>query len=327
MAAAEAHGDAASTAGSDDGYYSPRTLTSNEGDEEEWDDWAEIDKHDSFNCPLTLSLMSDPAQTIDGHTYEKSAIAEWLEHNDTSPMTGLVLSEKTLIPNLALKRAIEEYLSNENRARMTKHLEYKAMADQKLTPGANLDKRVNLLIVGPAGVGKSSLLAIMRGNEFSDKTDPTYGVDFSQHLYTTGSDTCRATIYDTSGQPHLKDTVRTQYKGTDCVMFVFDVTRKQTLHDLAAYIEAAKTDMSGRPHELILVGNKIDVVESREVSHEEVSNFVATHSLHDYREVSAKSGANVKLTFRNALAHSAYRAKRESGLPRPRARRGPPCCN
>ena len=62
-------------------------------------------------------------------------------------------------------------------------------------------------------MGKSSLLTIMRGGEFSEKTEATFGVDFSQHHYTTGKDQCRATIYDTSGQPHLKDTVRTQVSG------------------------------------------------------------------------------------------------------------------
>mmetsp|Transcript_8885 Transcript_8885/g.20741 ORF Transcript_8885/g.20741 Transcript_8885/m.20741 type:complete len:211 (-) Transcript_8885:279-911(-) len=210
---------------------------------------------------------------------------------------------------------------------MAKHLEYKAQSEKKLAAGTQIDKRVNLLIVGPAGVGKSSLLTIMRGGEFSEKTEATFGVDFSQHHYTTGKDQCRATIYDTSGQPHLKDTVRTQYRGTDCVMFVFDVTRKQTLQDLALYIDAAKTEMAGRPHELILVGNKIDIFESREVGAAEASEFVATHGLHDYREVSAKSGANVNLTFRNALTHTAFRAKKSPGMPRRRTKKGPPCCN
>ena len=84
--------------------------------------------------------------------------------------------------------------------------------------------------------------------------------------------------------------------------------------------------MAGRPHELILLGNKIDIFESREVTSAEAYEFVTTHGLNDYREVSAKSGANVNLTFRNALTHTAYRAKKSPAMPRRRQPKGPPCC-
>mmetsp|Transcript_5219 Transcript_5219/g.8859 ORF Transcript_5219/g.8859 Transcript_5219/m.8859 type:complete len:86 (-) Transcript_5219:63-320(-) len=84
--------------------------------------------------------------------------------------------------------------------------------------------------------------------------------------------------------------------------------------------------MAGRPHELILLGNKIDIFESREVTSDEAYEFVTTHGLNDYREVSAKSGANVNLTFRNALTHTAYRATKKPAMPRRRERKGPPCC-
>lgn len=64
-------------------------------------------------------------------------------------MTGMTLESKTLIPNNALRQAIEEYLSNEARSAMAKHLEYKAQSEKKLAAGTQIDKRVNLLIVGP----------------------------------------------------------------------------------------------------------------------------------------------------------------------------------
>jgi hypothetical protein len=43
--------------------------------------------------------MEDPVSTMDGQTYERAAITEWLENNDTSPSTGEILSDKSLIPN------------------------------------------------------------------------------------------------------------------------------------------------------------------------------------------------------------------------------------
>lgn len=68
-----------------------------------------------FLCSITQDIMVDPVSTIDGQTYERAAIAMWFENNQTSPNTNEVLEDNTLIPNYALKSAIEEY--NKNKAR------------------------------------------------------------------------------------------------------------------------------------------------------------------------------------------------------------------
>jgi hypothetical protein len=60
-----------------------------------------------FQCPLTLEVMKNPVVTVDGHSFEESAIRLWLQNHDTSPMTNKVLASKILIPNLSLKAAIE----------------------------------------------------------------------------------------------------------------------------------------------------------------------------------------------------------------------------
>ena len=52
--------------------------------------------------------MSDPVTCMDGHTYEKGAIQKWLLDHDTSPLTGAKLPSKHLIPNFALRSAIDE---------------------------------------------------------------------------------------------------------------------------------------------------------------------------------------------------------------------------
>ena len=64
---------------------------------------------ESFCCPITHDLMEDPVQCSDGRTYDRSAITRWLQNHDTSPMTNLPLETRALIPNLALKDAIEDW--------------------------------------------------------------------------------------------------------------------------------------------------------------------------------------------------------------------------
>ncbi|EQC28164.1 hypothetical protein SDRG_14121 [Saprolegnia diclina VS20] len=77
---------------------------------------------DSFVCPITHDVMVDPVVTADGHSYERSAIEEWIRSSRetapggqvTSPVTNLPLRSTQLIPNLALKRSIGEYCTKHN---------------------------------------------------------------------------------------------------------------------------------------------------------------------------------------------------------------------
>ena len=41
-----------------------------------------------YVCPITAEIMTDPVCTLEGFTYERAAITEWLRTNDTSPATG-----------------------------------------------------------------------------------------------------------------------------------------------------------------------------------------------------------------------------------------------
>ncbi len=55
-------------------------------------------------------LMVDPVIAADGHTYERDAVEKWLRCSSASPVTGLTLAGKELLPNLAIGCAINEEL-------------------------------------------------------------------------------------------------------------------------------------------------------------------------------------------------------------------------
>ena len=50
--------------------------------------------------------MVDPVIAGDGHTYERTAMAAWLQQHHTSPVTGAPLPHPRLVPNLLIKQAI-----------------------------------------------------------------------------------------------------------------------------------------------------------------------------------------------------------------------------
>jgi hypothetical protein len=53
--------------------------------------------------------MEDPVMCMDGQSYERRAIEQWLRSKSTSPATGARLPSKVLVPNLALRHAIEDF--------------------------------------------------------------------------------------------------------------------------------------------------------------------------------------------------------------------------
>ncbi|KAE8709411.1 U-box domain-containing protein 33 [Hibiscus syriacus] len=64
-----------------------------------------------FICPIFQEVMQDPHVAADGFTYEAEAVRGWLDSgHDTSPMTNDKLAHSSLVPNLALRSAIQEWL-------------------------------------------------------------------------------------------------------------------------------------------------------------------------------------------------------------------------
>jgi serine/threonine protein kinase len=72
---------------------------------------------DAFCCPIGLDIMSDPVFLIEtGHTFERRLIEAHLQRSDRGPLCGVQLKSKTLMPNYALRQAIEAYLSDRGQA-------------------------------------------------------------------------------------------------------------------------------------------------------------------------------------------------------------------
>ena len=108
-----------------------------------------------FLCPINLSIMKDPAIAPDGHTYERTAIAEWLQHNNVSPLTRQQMSASQLRSNHALRQTIEHWVAAHPLAAATalaptfKDVPLELVA-KKYTIGAQSFVHVEVAATGPA---------------------------------------------------------------------------------------------------------------------------------------------------------------------------------
>jgi hypothetical protein len=78
--------------------------------EQTTNDCEEADLPDEFCCPITNTIMNDPVVSKFGHSYERSAIIEWLgSHSHTCPMTRNKLNLSDLITNHKLRVDIRRW--------------------------------------------------------------------------------------------------------------------------------------------------------------------------------------------------------------------------
>jgi len=92
----------------------------------------------NYCCPITLEIMKDPVVAADGHSYEKSAIEEWVNlstRDPLSPMTGSPLIHTMLTPNYTLRSQINEFLekkSNTQQQNTKQNVEEKNINDKNI---------------------------------------------------------------------------------------------------------------------------------------------------------------------------------------------------
>jgi hypothetical protein len=63
-----------------------------------------------FLCPITMDIMKDPVIAMDGMSYDREAISNWLKKSQKSPKTNMLLPSKQLLQNHSLKILIHDWL-------------------------------------------------------------------------------------------------------------------------------------------------------------------------------------------------------------------------
>jgi len=166
------------------------------------------------------------------------------------------------------------------------------MAGQK-----SYDYRFKYILVGPSGVGKSSLLLQFTDQRFDPTHDMTIGVEFGARLITLGNQIIKIQIWDTAGQESFKSITRSYYHGAYAALLVYDITSKDSFKYLQGWLEDINSN-AGRDMVIVLVGNKADLKEKREISTEEGQQFARDNHIDCFIETSAKTGDKVEEAFR-----------------------------
>mmetsp|Transcript_13303 Transcript_13303/g.26517 ORF Transcript_13303/g.26517 Transcript_13303/m.26517 type:complete len:204 (-) Transcript_13303:2385-2996(-) len=158
------------------------------------------------------------------------------------------------------------------------------------------DHTFKILLVGDSGVGKSSLLMRFATGEF-DELQATIGVDFKAKIITVNGKKTKLTIWDTAGQERFRTLTSSYYRGAQGIIYVFDVTRRETFESLAdVWMNEVEMYSTVEDSIKMIVANKTDLEELREVDTNECIEFAKKHGCL-YVETSAKGNVAVDQAF------------------------------
>lgn len=148
-----------------------------------------------------------------------------------------------------------------------------------------------VVFLGETSVGKSSIVTRFTRGEFYEFQEPTIGAAFQTKAVRLDNCTVKMEFWDTAGQERYRSLAPMYYRGAKVAFVVYDITNKDSLNNAKSWLK--EVERRGEPDcLLVLLGNKIDVNESRQVEREEVAVFSETNNIM-FSEVSAKTGINI----------------------------------
>ncbi|CAK9329946.1 unnamed protein product [Citrullus colocynthis] len=151
------------------------------------------------------------------------------------------------------------------------------------------------VLTGDSGVGKSNLLSRFAKNEFRFDSKPTIGVEFAYRNIKVADKLIKTQIWDTAGQERFRAITSSYYRGALGALLVYDITRVATFDNVKKWLRELR-ELGNSEMVIILVGNKCDLDESREVDEEEARGLAELEGLF-FMETSAKDNVNVEEAF------------------------------
>ncbi|KAL7842374.1 hypothetical protein SRHO_G00240630 [Serrasalmus rhombeus] len=171
-----------------------------------------------------------------------------------------------------------------------------ASARRRKTPPRPADYKLQVIIIGSRGVGKTSLMERFTDDTFCEACKSTVGVDFKIKTVELRGKKIRLQIWDTAGQERFNSITSAYYRGAKGIVIVYDITKQETFDDLPKWMKMIDKYAS-EDAELLLVGNKLDCEADRIITRQQAERFASRISGMRFCEASAKDNFNVDEIF------------------------------
>ena len=167
---------------------------------------------------------------------------------------------------------------------------------------------IKIVVLGSSGTGKTSFCNLWINNTFSEEYKATVMSEFSFKMYNYKGNYYKVQVWDLAGQDKNIYTSKVFTKGAHGCLILYDTQDKKSFENTIKWkktVDDNTTFIDGTPLPIILVQNKIDLVEAEalEGDEEELKKFVDENKFLTFTRTSCKNNQNVNETMDFLLAN------------------------
>ena len=155
---------------------------------------------------------------------------------------------------------------------------------------------VKVVLLGEAGVGKTSIIHRYTKDTFANNCSSTTGSSFVSKRLNVNNTDLQLDIWDTAGQEKYRALTKYFYKDADIAILVYDIVNKESFDSLKNYWVNQIRENGDKDIIIGVAGNKSDSYMNEDVSEEEAERF-ANEINSFFVLTSAKSNTGIKELF------------------------------
>ena len=151
--------------------------------------------------------------------------------------------------------------------------------------------RLKIIALGESTVGKSCFILQYTQNIFQEIFISTIGVEYHSKFLEIDNKKYRIDFFDTAGQERYNSISSNSIKRAHGALLMYDITNKKSFEKISEWMKSIM-EYKDETFPIILIGNKCDLKERRQVSEEEGKQKANNYKI-DFMETSVKENINV----------------------------------
>ena len=152
---------------------------------------------------------------------------------------------------------------------------------------------IKIILLGESGIGKTNLINIYLGKYFNSNEISTLNPCQTDIIKVINNKKLNVCLWDTMGQEKHRTVTKSFIKGSNIIIFVYDITRRETFLELNYWVNVVIEEIGDEEVLFGIAANKIDLFHNSEVEKEEGEEYAQKINAL-FSETSAKDDVGFK---------------------------------